>query len=105
MTRRLLIGEDQVTTTVTVSLDDAWAAAEAAMPSNWAGPHLITGSILNEGGRYAAWADEWRDDGARFRVSGHTPVEALILLAARLRAVTTEPGPRRRYRCRQRNST
>lgn len=72
---------------VAVTLDAAWAAAEAALPDGWriyrldhddAGPGTGWRAIARTEDMSVTWYERWS------RGSGATPVAALLDLAARL---------------------
>ena len=78
-------------TTVTMTLDEAWAKVEAALPDGWQILELKnTGyrvSRMGEGERWLAMASPAERDYSIFRSSyGDTPVAALRALAISLGA-------------------
>ena len=70
-----------------MTLDEAWAAAEAALPEGWA----VTDVLRRGGGAEREWrafAHRWTpyaDPINRVAGMGPTPAEALIALAVELR--------------------
>lgn len=71
-------------TTATVTLDDAWAEAEAALPEGWHVGEVKNTAYRGDGERWLAMAWEFGDD-PDYRVFrcgyGDSPVEALRVLA------------------------
>ena len=65
----------------TVSLDEAWAEAEAALPEGC----VFQGVRRSQLGMKNSWVASYGDGGGWFNFYGDTPAAALQALAAKLR--------------------